>query len=209
MIKVRRLVKSFGIHPVLRGVELDVPRGEFLTLLGPNGAGKTTLLRILATLSRPTSGEVRVGGWPLPEAAARVRPHLGLISHQTLLYGELTATAAATATARLPIPTAHVVVFSPARTNRGDSLPAGTAGIAGPVAWVAASASRSGLPTIRNERTSPAASPSTSHSTNGVPPCIDRAPTGSSCSLSTPTPISGRITEALATGYGNGCEIAT
>jgi heme exporter protein A len=91
MIKVRRLVKSFGIHPVLRGVELDVPRGEFLTLLGPNGAGKTTLLRILATLSRPTSGEVRVGGWPLPEAAARVRPHLGLISHQTLLYGELTA----------------------------------------------------------------------------------------------------------------------
>ena len=92
MIKVRRLVKSFGIHPVLRGVELDVPRGEFLTLLGPNGAGKTTLLRILATLSRPTSGEVRVGGWPLPEAAARVRPHLGLISHQTLLYGELTAT---------------------------------------------------------------------------------------------------------------------
>ena len=91
MIQVRRLVKNFGVHPVLRGVDLDVPRGEFLTLLGPNGAGKTTLLRILATLSRPTSGEVRVGGWRLPEGAARVRPHLGLISHQTLLYGELTA----------------------------------------------------------------------------------------------------------------------
>jgi heme exporter protein A len=91
MIQVERLVKNFGMHPVLRGVDLHVPRGEFLTLLGPNGAGKTTLLRIVATLSQPTSGEVRVGGWRLPDAAARVRPHLGLISHQTLLYGELTA----------------------------------------------------------------------------------------------------------------------
>jgi heme exporter protein A len=91
MIQVQRLVKNFGMHPVLRGVNLHVPRGEFLTLLGPNGAGKTTLLRIVATLSQPTSGEVRIGGWRLPHAAARVRPHLGLISHQTLLYGELTA----------------------------------------------------------------------------------------------------------------------
>jgi heme exporter protein A len=91
MIQVERLVKNFGMHPVLRGVDLHVPRGEFLTLLGPNGAGKTTLLRIVATLSQPTSGEVRVGGWRLPDAAARVRPHMGLISHQTLLYGELTA----------------------------------------------------------------------------------------------------------------------
>lgn len=91
MIQIRQLVKNFGMHPVLRGIDLDVPRGEFLTLLGPNGAGKTTLLRIIATLSRPTAGQVRVGGWLLPEAAVRVRPHLGLISHQTLLYGELTA----------------------------------------------------------------------------------------------------------------------
>jgi heme exporter protein A len=91
MIQVEHLVKNFGMHPVLRGIDLHVARGEFLTLLGPNGAGKTTLLRIVATLSQPTSGEVRVGGWRLPDAAARIRPHLGLISHQTLLYGELTA----------------------------------------------------------------------------------------------------------------------
>jgi heme exporter protein A len=91
MIQVDHLIKNFGVHPVLRGVDLHVPRGEFLTLLGPNGAGKTTLLRIVATLSQPTSGDVRVGGWRLPKGAARVRPHLGLISHQTLLYGQLTA----------------------------------------------------------------------------------------------------------------------
>jgi len=91
MIKVRQLVKNFGPHPVLRGVDLRVQRGEFLTLLGPNGAGKTTLLRIIATLSRPTAGEVRVGGWSLPKFADRVRPHLGFISHHPLLYAELTA----------------------------------------------------------------------------------------------------------------------
>jgi heme exporter protein A len=91
MIRVTRLIKNYGPHPVLRGVSLHVGRGEFLTLVGPNGAGKTTLLRILATLGRPTGGEVRVGGWSLPQAADRVRPHLGLISHQPLLYAELTA----------------------------------------------------------------------------------------------------------------------
>ena len=91
MIQVSKLVKNFGLHPVLRGVDLKVKRGEFLTLVGPNGAGKTTLLRIIATLGRPTAGEVRVGGWSLPKMADKVRPNLGFISHQPLIYGELTA----------------------------------------------------------------------------------------------------------------------
>jgi len=91
MIQVHKLIKNYGLHPVLRGVDLEVQRGKFLTLLGPNGAGKTTLLRIVATLGRPTAGEVRVGGWLLPQSADKVRPHLGFISHQPLLYGELTA----------------------------------------------------------------------------------------------------------------------
>jgi len=58
MIKVRRLVKTFGPKPVLRGLDFQVGQGEFVALLGPNGAGKTTFLRILATLSRPKMGEV-------------------------------------------------------------------------------------------------------------------------------------------------------
>lgn len=91
MIRLEKLVKNFGLQPVLRGIDLHIERGEFLTLLGPNGAGKTTLLRIISTLSRPTAGEIKVGGWPLPRSADKVRPHLGLISHQPLLYNELTA----------------------------------------------------------------------------------------------------------------------
>lgn len=66
MITVRDLTKVFGINPVLRGLDLSVGRGEFVTLLGPNGSGKSTLLRILGALSRPTSGTVRIGGWELP-----------------------------------------------------------------------------------------------------------------------------------------------
>ena len=60
MIEVRRLVKTFGLKPVLRGLDFRAVPGEFVALLGPNGAGKTTMLRILASLSRPTLGEVRV-----------------------------------------------------------------------------------------------------------------------------------------------------
>jgi heme exporter protein A len=127
MIQVERLVKNFGMHPVLRGVDLHVARGEFLTLLGPNGAGKTTLLRIVATLSQPTSGEVRVGGWRLPDAAPRVRPHLGLISHQTLLYGELTAAENLRFFARLyglpePEPRIHDVLGAVGLSGRQDDL---------------------------------------------------------------------------------------
>jgi len=91
MIEVRGLVKAFGQKPVLRGVNLHVDPGEFVALLGPNGAGKTTLLRILASLSRPTFGEVRIAGYGLPAQASAVRRRLGVVSHQPLLYGDLTA----------------------------------------------------------------------------------------------------------------------
>ncbi|HEY43870.1 MAG TPA: heme ABC exporter ATP-binding protein CcmA [Anaerolineae bacterium] len=91
MIDVRGLVKTFGLKSVLRGLEFHVERGEFVALVGPNGAGKTTFLRILASLSRPSTGEVRVAGYRLPAQAAAVRIRLGVVSHQPLLYGDLTA----------------------------------------------------------------------------------------------------------------------
>ncbi len=91
VIQVRDLAKSFGSHVALRGVSLTVSQGEFLTLVGPNGAGKTTLIRILATLSRPSGGEVWVDGQNLADSAALVRQRIGFISHQPLLYGDLTA----------------------------------------------------------------------------------------------------------------------
>ena len=52
MIEVRQLVKTFGLKPVLRGLDFQVAEGEFVALVGPNGAGKTTFLRILSSLSR-------------------------------------------------------------------------------------------------------------------------------------------------------------
>ena len=90
-IEVHKLVKRFGLKTVLRGLDFNVKSGEFVALLGPNGAGKTTFLRILATLSRPAMGVVRVAGYQLPSQAAAVRHILGVVSHQPLLYGDLTA----------------------------------------------------------------------------------------------------------------------
>ena len=91
MILVKKLVKRFGLKTVLRGMDFEARDGEFVVLLGPNGAGKTTFLRILASLSRPTSGEVIVAGCRLPDQAAAVRRNLGVVSHMPLLYGDLTA----------------------------------------------------------------------------------------------------------------------
>jgi heme exporter protein A len=91
MITVKKLVKRFGLKTVLRGVDFEVQPGEFVALLGPNGAGKTTFLRILASLSRPSIGEVNIAGYKLPHEAAQVRARLGVVSHLPLLYGDLTA----------------------------------------------------------------------------------------------------------------------
>lgn len=91
MIQVTKLVKRFGTKTVLNGLDLEVRKGEFVALLGPNGAGKTTFLRVLASLSHPSLGEVRVAGHPLPQQAAAVRARLGVVSHMPLLYGDLTA----------------------------------------------------------------------------------------------------------------------
>ncbi len=91
MIEVRSLTKSFGGRPVLRNLDFSVHEGEFVALLGPNGSGKTTFLRILASLARPTFGLVSIAGHPLPTQAADVRRRLGFVSHQPLLYADLTA----------------------------------------------------------------------------------------------------------------------
>ena len=91
MIEVRKLVKRFGLKTVLRGLDFHVELGEFVAILGPNGAGKTTFLRILASLSRPSMGDVRIAGYRLPAEASHLRRRLGVVSHLPLLYGDLTA----------------------------------------------------------------------------------------------------------------------
>ncbi|MGB8344780.1 MAG: heme ABC exporter ATP-binding protein CcmA [Ktedonobacteraceae bacterium] len=85
------LKKSFGLKPVLRGIDLTLARGARLALLGANGAGKTTLLRILAALTQPTAGSATIEGLDVARDAQEVRRLVGFVGHQPYLYDELTA----------------------------------------------------------------------------------------------------------------------
>lgn len=91
LVAIEGLSKRFGPTWALRRVDLALMAGAFLTVFGPNGAGKTTLIRILATLSRPSSGEIYLAGVPLNRAGAQLRRSIGLVTHQTLLYPDLSA----------------------------------------------------------------------------------------------------------------------
>lgn len=77
-IIVKNLKKSYGKLRVLEGINLAVKRGTMLALLGPNGAGKTTTVRILSTLLKPDSGEVKVNGFDVVSQADQVRSVIGL-----------------------------------------------------------------------------------------------------------------------------------
>ena len=90
-LSIRALVKNFGSRRALDGLDLTLRRGESLTLFGPNGAGKTTLVRIVASLSHPTSGSIEVLGRKPREAGAALRQSLGVVSHESFLYGPLSA----------------------------------------------------------------------------------------------------------------------
>jgi heme exporter protein A len=89
-IRVAGLWREFGDRVALQDVSLELPRGQSLVVLGPNGAGKTTLLRVLATLLRPSGGEVSVLGCRLPREAWRARGRIGYLGHEPLLYRDLT-----------------------------------------------------------------------------------------------------------------------
>jgi heme exporter protein A len=83
------LRRDYGERTALEGVGLELETGRTLVVLGPNGAGKTTLLRILATLLRPSGGEVWVLGCSLPREAWKLRGRIGYLGHEPLLYRDL------------------------------------------------------------------------------------------------------------------------
>ena len=91
MIHVHDITKNFGSMTVLDNVNFSVKGGEFLTIVGPNGAGKTTLIKIMATLVNATGGTVELGGFNVKKSPEKVRGIIGVISHNTYLYNELTA----------------------------------------------------------------------------------------------------------------------
>ncbi|HJX13866.1 MAG TPA: heme ABC exporter ATP-binding protein CcmA [Dehalococcoidales bacterium] len=90
-IAVQELKKSFGHHLALNGVDFRVARGEAVVVFGPNGAGKTTLIKILATIMNPSSGRIFIDGMSAKDSAEKIRRRIGVITHQTFLYGTLTA----------------------------------------------------------------------------------------------------------------------
>jgi ABC-type multidrug transport system ATPase subunit len=83
------LRRDFGERTALADVDAELASGQTLLVLGPNGAGKTTLLRILATLLRPSGGEVRALGCALPGETWKLRGRIGFLGHEPLLYRDL------------------------------------------------------------------------------------------------------------------------
>ena len=96
MIRLEGITKSFGSLQVLRGIDLEIKRGEIASIVGPSGAGKTTLLQIMGTLDRPDSGTVVVDGVSVAQmrekqlAAFRNR-HVGFVFQFHQLLPEFTA----------------------------------------------------------------------------------------------------------------------
>ena len=84
-LELRALTRRYGERLALADLSFTLEAGQTLAVLGPNGAGKTTLLRLLATLLRPHSGEIRVLGHSLPQESWAVRGRIGLLGHEPLL----------------------------------------------------------------------------------------------------------------------------
>ena len=96
MIEVKDIWKSFGELEVLKGVHLEVKKGEIVAIIGKSGAGKTTLPQIIGTLDRPTKGEVLIDGTNVftlgeKELAAFRNRHIGFIFQFHQLLPEFTA----------------------------------------------------------------------------------------------------------------------
>lgn len=89
-IEIENLSKRYGYNYALRDVTLNILQGEVFVFLGPNGSGKTTLLKILTTLTSLTSGNVKVFGLALRENGREIRQMIGYLSHEPLLYRDLT-----------------------------------------------------------------------------------------------------------------------
>ena len=96
MIHLRNITKSFGQLQVLKGIDLDIVRGEVVSIVGPSGAGKTTLLQIMGTLDRADSGTVTINGTDISrlgqKALARFRNRqIGFVFQFHQLLPEFTA----------------------------------------------------------------------------------------------------------------------
>src|SRR3954449_10101075 len=84
-VVLQNVVKRFGSHPVIHGVDLDIESGEFVVFVGPSGCGKSTLLRMIAGLESITSGEISIGGSVVNELPPRARD-IAMVFQDYALY---------------------------------------------------------------------------------------------------------------------------
>jgi heme ABC exporter ATP-binding subunit CcmA len=128
LLAARGLRRAFGRVRVLHDIDLILAPGEALAVAGPNGAGKSTLLRLLAGLMRPSAGEVRVLGRVLAGGDPDARRAVGLLSHHSLLYDDLTLVENLAFAARLyglphPADTARSALAAAGLASRAHDTP--------------------------------------------------------------------------------------
>ncbi|MHC4645986.1 MAG: heme ABC exporter ATP-binding protein CcmA [Planctomycetota bacterium] len=90
VIEITSVTKTFGSRPVLKSIDLQVTSGSGICICGVNGAGKSTLLGIIAGLLKPPQGSVKICGFDLNAEPEKTKSKIGLISHKSILYPELT-----------------------------------------------------------------------------------------------------------------------
>ena len=89
LVSFRGVQKTYdGSHLVVRQLDLDIHRGEFLTLLGPSGSGKTTTLMMLAGFESPTAGDILLDGKPITRTPPHKR-HFGMVFQNYALFPHL------------------------------------------------------------------------------------------------------------------------
>ncbi len=91
MLTAQNITKTIGTKTILHNIDLHIQEGEFITVFGPNGAGKSTLLKILSLLMKPSTGTLTINGISANQESTRTRSQIGVISHQSFLYDNLTA----------------------------------------------------------------------------------------------------------------------
>ena len=90
MIEIEGVVKRFGSHTAVAGLDLKVQTGEIFGFLGPNGAGKTTTVKCVTGLLKPTAGRVRVAGFDLATQTLEAKRSMGLVPDEPFVYPKLT-----------------------------------------------------------------------------------------------------------------------
>ena len=131
-ISARQLCRRFGRRWAYARIDLDLMPGERLLVVGANGSGKTTLLRTLATVLRPSQGELHLFGLDPRAHPSRVRPRLALLGHRLGLYEDLSARDNLSVVARLaskPPPDAAALLARVGLDDRPDPVRAYSAGM--------------------------------------------------------------------------------